>query len=137
MSALSTFGKNREGAAAVEFGFTAPMFMLLIWVMIESGLALWTQFGLQNGVEAAARCATVDSVTCPDAAAIQAYAASNTLGMTIPASAFSYSVIGCGDKVSANYPYTFFTRYLGVPGITLKAFSCYPDPRRALTAMGG
>ncbi|MFL5237468.1 MAG: TadE/TadG family type IV pilus assembly protein [Rhizomicrobium sp.] len=135
MSALSNFGKNREGAAAVEFGFTAPMFMLLIWVMIESGLALWTQFGLQNGVEAAARCATVDSVTCPDAAAIQAYAASNTLGMTIPVSAFSYSVIGCGDKVSASYSYAFFTRYLGVPGVTLKAFSCYPDPRRALSSM--
>ena len=115
------------GATAVEFALTAPMFMALLWGIIEAGLALWTQFGMENGVEEAARCASVYyGSTCSTASAITSYAASHTLGATIPASAFTYSKPSCGNQVNGSYNYAFFTHYLGTR-VTLSAQSCFPN----------
>ncbi len=123
--------KNRRGTSAIEFGMTAPIFIILVWGIIDAGLALWTQFGLENGVEAAARCAVVTPTTCPSASSIQSYAATNSLGISVPASIFTFAVAPCGDQVSASYPYAFFSRYFGAPSVILTATSCFPDARRS------
>jgi Flp pilus assembly protein TadG len=118
---------NESGATAVEFALTAPIFIALLFGIIECALALWTQFGLQYGVEAAARCATVDTTTCGSASAIASYAASNALGLTVPASTFTATTPSCGNLVQASYVYTFVTSYFGTPRVTLTAQSCFPS----------
>ena len=48
------------GGTLVEFTVTLPFFLLLMFGLIQAGLLLWTQAGLQHGVEVATRCASVN-----------------------------------------------------------------------------
>src|SRR6476646_749735 len=68
------FCKNKDGASAVEFALTVPMFFMMLVGGIECGLLLWTQMGLQHGAEKAARCASIDSTLCGSTSSIQSYA---------------------------------------------------------------
>lgn len=118
---------HSSGTAAVEFAFTAPLFLMLTFGIIDTGLALWTQFGLENGVEAAARCASVNTATCSSASTIAAYAANNTLGATVPASSFTATRPSCGNQVAASYSYYYLTSYFRAASVNLTAKSCFPD----------
>lgn len=51
---------DTQGATIVEFTVTLPLFLLVTFGLIQAGLLLWTQSGLQHGVEYAARCASVN-----------------------------------------------------------------------------
>ena len=127
MTAIRKLARETKGATAIEFAFTAPLFLALIFGIIEAGLALWTQFGLQNAVEAAARCASVSPTTCSGATAIATYAAGKTLGANIPASALTFSQPSCGNQVAGSYNYTYLTHYFGATRVTLSAQSCFPN----------
>jgi len=128
MTLLRKFIERKDAATAVEFALTAPLFMGLIFGIVTAGLALWTQFGLENGAEAAARCASVYfSSTCNSASAITNYAHDNTLGVSIPASAFTYTKIACGNQVTGSYNYSYLTNYFHATQVTLTAQSCFPD----------
>jgi Flp pilus assembly protein TadG len=118
--------KNTEGATAVEFGLTAPGFLMLLTGSIIAGLVLWTQLGLQHGVERAARCASVNSSLCGTVAAIQDYAAKQALGLNPPSSMFTVTSPACGNQVSANYTFDFITKYFGLPSVSLNAQACFP-----------
>src|SRR5262249_46499038 len=48
------------GGALVEFTVTVPVFLLLMFGLVQAGLLLWTKVGLQHGVEVATRCASVN-----------------------------------------------------------------------------
>jgi Flp pilus assembly protein TadG len=127
MTRVRTFAGETGGATAVEFALTAPMFMALVWGIIEVGLGLWTQYGLENGVEAAARCASVNTKTCTGSSTIATYAANNTMGVTIPSSAFTFSKVSCGNQVSASYDFAYLTNVFHAPKVTLAAQACFPD----------
>jgi len=118
--------RENSGATAVEFALTMPLFLALLIGGVQFGLALWTQFGLQYGSEAAARCASITTTTCSTSGQIAAYAANHALGLSVPSSAFSVSTPSCGNQVSASYPYTFYTLLFGTPTLTLTARSCFP-----------
>jgi Flp pilus assembly protein TadG len=51
---------DMRGGALIEFTVALPFFMLLMFGLIQAGLILWTQAGLQHGVEVATRCASVN-----------------------------------------------------------------------------
>jgi Flp pilus assembly protein TadG len=53
---------DQHGATVVEFALTMPLFLLIMLGIIQAGWLLWTQYGLQQGVQMAARCATNQSV---------------------------------------------------------------------------
>jgi Flp pilus assembly protein TadG len=55
--------RNRRGAAAVEFAFVAPVFILLVFGMIEFGRAIMVQQILTNAAREGARVAILDSAT--------------------------------------------------------------------------
>src|SRR5512138_1362814 len=86
---LARLWRARSGATAVEMAFLLPVFMLFLLGICEFGRALWTQTALQFAVEAAARCAAVSPSLCTPT--VEAYAASQAFGMTIPSSAFTYT----------------------------------------------
>ena len=141
--------RDTQGATLAEFAITLPVFFVLVFLLLQTGLMLWAQVGLQNGVEAAARCASLSDVAilktdvtpassptpCYNAngfasanvASIKSFAAANSFGLNPPASTFSVNpgTLPCagGNLVTASYPFTAII-YLGQ--FTLTASSCYP-----------
>lgn len=55
--------RNRQGASAVEFAIVAPVFLLLVFGMIEIGRAIMVQQILTNASREGARLAVLDSQT--------------------------------------------------------------------------
>jgi Flp pilus assembly protein TadG len=116
--------RDQAAASAVEFALTAPVFIMLVVGSIELSLALWTQIGLQHGVEMAARCASINPVACGDIAAIQSYAAQQSFGLDPPISTFTVTMPPCGKQVSAAYPFPVVTSFIG--SLTITAQACFP-----------
>jgi Flp pilus assembly protein TadG len=52
---LLPFRRNDSGAAAVEFALVAPVFFMMLVIVVETGLMLFTEYVLQTGVQEAAR----------------------------------------------------------------------------------
>ena len=125
-SALLRFKRSEGGANAVETAIVLPVFILLILAVVEAGFLFWTQSSLQFAVEAAARCATVNTTLCGSTSAVKSYAAAQVFGMTIPSSSFTVSQPSCGYQVSISYPFTFFVPALYSGTISLDAKSCHP-----------
>jgi Flp pilus assembly protein TadG len=132
---IAGLAKACDGATAVETAIVLPAFLLLLFSIVEGGLLFWTQSTLQFAVAAAARCAAVNGAAvatnntpppCANAG-IPAYAASQTYGMTIPSSTFTYTQPSCGYQVSASYVFSFIVAEVYPAGtITLTATSCHP-----------
>lgn len=120
------FWRDKRGASALEFGLTAPVFFLFLFGVIEFGLLLWTQIGLQHGAEMAARCASVNRVLCTGSDSIKNYASQQALGLGLPASTFTYSSAACGNQVDASYAFQFPT-IIGLSPLTLTAQACFPS----------
>jgi Flp pilus assembly protein TadG len=125
MSIARMLGSVR-GTAAIEFAMVAPLFFMLVCGVIEGGLLTWTQAGLQHGAQAAARCASINPAICGTNSDIQAYAAHQAFGLPVNPSTFTFTVSACGNQVSANYTFDFFSGYFGMPSLALTAQACYP-----------
>lgn len=115
--------RNERGASVVEFALILPVFVVFVFGMINCGLLLWTQLGIEHGVVAASRCAAIDRAECPD---VPAYATSETYGLNLPKSVFTLTSPACGDQVAASYGFRFVTVLLPPLNVTLTARSCYP-----------
>lgn len=109
---------DEQGTSSVEFAMAAPAFVAIVMGTIIGGIMLWTQFGLQYGAKAAARCASIDPAACSSLTQIQDYAVKHSLGVNPPASAFSYASVDCGNKVTASYSFQSM--------VTLSAQACFP-----------
>ena len=123
---LSTVYLDQRGTAAVEFGLTAPVFFLTIFAILEFSLIVWTQLGLQHGVEMAARCASINTTLCGSTTSAQSFAAQEAFGLNPPPETFDITTQGCGTMVTANFTYYFLTSYVGGPTLALNAQSCFP-----------
>jgi Flp pilus assembly protein TadG len=123
---LAALAKACDGTTAVETAIVLPAYLLFLFAIIEGGLLFWTQTTLQSAVEAAARCAVVNTTQCGSTSAIQSYAAAQTPGMTISSSSFNVSQPSCGYQVSISYPFSFIVTELFSGTITLNAQSCHP-----------
>lgn len=69
---------DRRGAAAVEFAFVAPMFLLLVFFILQVGLSLFTQVVLDNATNAAARQIQIGSTTGASLSTVRALICSKT-----------------------------------------------------------
>jgi Flp pilus assembly protein TadG len=133
---VASIVRDKDGVAAIEFGMTVPLFLLLIVGIAQVGLALWYQFGMEHGAEMAARCATVtpSDSNCDTAAHLQTFAAKQAYGAPIPASAFTVSLASTcdssgtvkGNRVTASYVYNFAKLVNKNAKVTLTARSCFP-----------
>jgi len=119
------FLRNRCGGAAIEFAMTAPVFFALIIGAAEVGLLCWAQLALQQGSEAAARCASINKTVCGTTSQVQAYASAQSFGLAPAATTFTVSNQVCGKRVQANYSPTFLTGFV-MRGVTLTASACFP-----------
>jgi Flp pilus assembly protein TadG len=113
---------DARGSALVEFTVTVPLFLLLTFGLLQAGLLLFTQAGLQHGVEVAARCASVNysayqlglsqscftgsggtptpsTVVSSPSTYVPAYAAQNSWGIN-PATATSHFTVTGGSPTT-------------------------------------
>lgn len=118
--------RRTDGATALEFALTAPVFFSMIIGMITMGIGLYAQTALQHGVEMAARCASINTTLCGSTTAIKNYAVQQSLGLSPSASTFTVTTPSCGYNVQASYPVTFDLAMFGYQTVTLAASSCYP-----------
>ncbi len=123
---MKAFARHTGGAAALEFALTAPAFFALILGIITTGLGVWAQLALQHSVEMAARCASVDTITCSTTDAIKTYAVGQSYGLSPSTSVFTVSTHTCGNQVQASYPVTINFGPIGQRTVTLSATSCFP-----------
>jgi Flp pilus assembly protein TadG len=126
MTLLWRMRKDQSGAVAMEMALTAPVFCLLIMGSCEVGYLFWNKFGLQRGVEMAARCAAVNTTQCANDTAIKNYAVVQTYGVNPPSSVFTVTTAGCGIQVTAVRNVQMMSGSLGIPAVTITARSCFP-----------
>lgn len=119
---------RQRGAAAIEYALILPAVLLFVIGIIDTGRLIWTYTTLSRAVEAAARCAAINTIECGTVAQTQSYAATQAWGLTISAQAFTVTTAACGIQVKGTYDFTFaipaFTKDFGT--ITLTATACYP-----------
>src|SRR5436309_333079 len=122
------FRRDKRGATAVEFALTVPFFIAFLLAIMDGGMMMWTQLGLQHGAEMAARCAAVNTTSCGSDTNIKSYAAAQAYGLSVTSAAYSVSTAACGKTVTGNYTYTLFLSYVGiVSSVALSAKSCYQN----------
>jgi Flp pilus assembly protein TadG len=117
---------NDDASTSTEFALSAPLYVLLLFGVVQIGLWFWAATALQHGVEAAARCASVSKATCSSASTIGAYAAQHSLGLPVTAASFTSSQASCGNRVTVSYSYLNFVSRLGLPAPSIRASACVP-----------
>ena len=121
MSLINRWRRDIAGATAVEFAVLGPVFVALLYGVLQGGLMLWTQLALQQATERAARCASTNTSVCGTPTQTQAFAATQTLGRDVPSGSFTVTTQPCGSFVSGAYATEFLTYTIG-----LRAQSCFP-----------
>jgi Flp pilus assembly protein TadG len=121
---------GRRSSVALEYGLIAPMLIVLVLGIIDTGRLLWTYTTLYRATEAAARCGAINTTTCATATQIKAYAVVEAWGLTIDASAFTVAAQACGLQVSASYDFVSiipgFDLVVPIGLLTLQTKACYP-----------
>ncbi len=115
-----------RGAAALEYAVVVPAFLTLSLGVMDLARLVWTQVTLDRTVQAAARCAVVNSTTCGSDAAIQTYATGQAWGLTTSTTNFTVSHPSCGVTVSAQLAFQFVVPWPTMTLSSLTASACYP-----------
>jgi Flp pilus assembly protein TadG len=116
-----------RGATIVEFAFVAPVFLAMIFGVIDIARATWTFGSLHYAAESAARYASIHTSSNPiDASTVQTYALNAYYGGSLSGNPFTYSATGCGNTVTASYSYSLAIPLVGTWSIPLTATACFP-----------
>lgn len=59
MKILAKLRKNDEGAAIIEMAFALPIFLTMLWAIVQLGLVFRANSGIQNALGEGARYATL------------------------------------------------------------------------------
>jgi Flp pilus assembly pilin Flp len=115
---------NQEGTTAVEFALVAPVFIALLIGTVALCLALFLIGSLHFAVEDGARCASVKTTICLDAATTIAYTQSRYLGPNVSPT-FTYATAACGKSVSGSVTYSMDLGFRSLT-IPISATACFP-----------
>jgi len=105
-----------------------PVLLLFILGIMDTGRFLWTYTTLSRAVQAAARCAAVNTTKCSTDAQIQSSAVAEAWGLSVNPSNFVVTRPLCGVQVQTAYNFTFtIPGFYAVPlgTIALNARACY------------
>ena len=131
------------GTAAIEFALVAPVFLALLFGIIEYGRYLWTLQALQQVAAEGARCMAIPQSACASGGS---YSSSNTTsriqqignqwGVSIPSGGITLSANAtCGGTTGFSKVTLTSTFYSAVPqlvqlaagGTSLTASACFPN----------
>jgi Flp pilus assembly protein TadG len=121
---LKLLRRDDRGTTAVEFAIIAPALIALLVGTIALSIGLFLIGSLHFAVEDGARCASVKTTTCSDAATTVAYTQSRYYGPNVSPT-FTYAAAACGNSVSAsiNYSMNVGFRTFVIP---ISATACFP-----------
>jgi Flp pilus assembly protein TadG len=127
---------DRSGVTIVEFAILLPLFLILIFGIVQFAQVIFFQVALQHAVTGAARCASEFAGanalgagnTPPDCSTsdrVKTMAQQQAFGLAVPAGTFTPSTSATSTCVGASYSFA-----LAIPlisrTIALTAQSCYP-----------
>jgi Flp pilus assembly protein TadG len=121
---LKSLRLDQQGTTAVEFAIVAPVFIALLVGTITLCIGLFLVGSLHFAVEEGARCASIKTTICSDAATTVAYTQSHYFGPDVSPT-FTYAAASCGNSVSASISYSMNVgfRTFVVP---ISATACFP-----------
>ena len=101
--------RQHRGVAAVEFAIVLPIFLLVIFGMIEFGRAIMVQQVLTNASREGARRATIEGATQTEVVSVvKTYLTNSSItGATTTVSPSNLTTLGFGDSVAVtvNVPF--------------------------------
>jgi Flp pilus assembly protein TadG len=145
LSVLSTLGRAQHGAVLVEFALVAPVFLVLLFGVIEVGRAFWTQQALHQTAIVGARCMALPQSACAsavtytyDATKTMTYVqqAANQWGLSLSSSdIMQNNTANCGGQSGFSEVSVAIIYRSVVPqllkirngGIPLTATACFPN----------
>jgi Flp pilus assembly protein TadG len=121
---LKALRLDDQGTTAVEFAIVAPVFIALLVGTLALCVGLFLIGSLHFAVEDGARCASVKTTICSDAASTVAYAQSRYFGPNVSPN-FTYAAAPCGNSVSASISYSMNVGFRTFV-IPISATACFP-----------
>ena len=121
---LKSLCLDQQGTTAVEFAIIAPVFIALLIGTIALCVALFLIGSLHFAVEDGARCASVKTTICSDAATTVAYTQSHYFGPDVSPT-FTYAAAACGNSVSASISYSMDVGFKTFV-VPISATACFP-----------
>jgi Flp pilus assembly protein TadG len=125
--------RDTNGAEAIEMAIVLPALLMFFLGIVDCGRLLWSNATLAHAVEAASRCAVVNTATCGTNANIEAYAVTQAWSLGLAPSAFTVTTPACGTQVNGTMtfkfviPWFYGTSPFGAGNsMTLTATACYP-----------
>jgi Flp pilus assembly protein TadG len=122
---LALLQESCEGATALEAAIALPLLLTFGFVISQVANAMWIQNSLQFAVEAAARCAAINSVNCASDANIQSFAAGQAAGTPVRAANFTVSTQSCGKQVTVSYAFVGKIPFVRNWAPSLTATACH------------
>ncbi len=116
MSRLTTFRRNEQGAAAIEFAIAVPILILMIYGIFRLGLLFQANAGMQHALGEGARYATI--YPTPTNTQIQTKMNARLFGSGYGSFTVAAPVTGAGYK-TLTVTYTTPMDFLLVPGPTV------------------
>ncbi len=132
--AAAMLARCRRGVTAVEFALVAPVFMMLLFGLIEGGRMLWLKQTLNEVAFSTARCMSVGT-DCPTLAQQRAYAVTRAAGYGVTITAADITITAntsCDGNANANrisITERFNSPVLGLLPMlpsTVAAHACFP-----------
>jgi len=132
---VSGFLRNENGAAAIEFGLTAPLMILAALAGMVIGLAVWQWNSLQTVAAETARCVALNSTLCQTVDAGTSYAVDRAKGLSFDNGISGSDIAINGNDsidgvavttVSIRHPFALLSS-----SFTLKAKASFPNSGNA------
>ena len=117
---------NRDGAGAVEFALVAPIVLMFIIGGMYLSMLGFTAASLHYAVEAGARCRSVNTTICTNAATTQTYAATQFVKIAGDTATFTAATPACGNQVTGTVTFVLRTGMQEI-NVPLSATSCFPS----------
>jgi Flp pilus assembly protein TadG len=116
---------STTGSAVVEFAMIAPIMIMMVIGGIYMSMLGYTANSLHFAVEAAARCASVNTTVCTNATTTQAFASSRFVNLGGDPVTFTYTTPTCGKQVEAAMVFVLNTG-ISQYRVPLNATACFP-----------
>jgi len=122
---LKSLRRDQQGTTAVEFGIIAPVLIAMLVGTMALCVGLFLIGSLHFAVEDGARCASVKTTVCSDAATTVAYTQSRYFGPAGVSPTFTYAAAACGNSVTAAITYSMNVGFKTLV-IPISATACFP-----------
>lgn len=104
---LKHFIRNQGGAAAAEFAVILMLLIVLTFVIMDLGYALWQWNNAEKAAQFGSRLAAISTPLAPDLATFECGTTATTAGQSCATGGNSFGIVTCTVKTSTCGSYSF------------------------------